>query len=47
MILKSDSMFGLVGLKNPNNICFFNTAIQCLLAVEPLTKYFLSKQYFR
>jgi len=41
------SRLGLIGLRNPNNMCFFNAALQCLLAIQPLTDYFLEREYFR
>lgn len=47
MIQEQHSRLGLVGLRNPSNMCFFNTALQCLFAVQPLREYFLERQYFR
>jgi ubiquitin C-terminal hydrolase len=46
MRISLNSRMGLIGMKNPDNICYLNTALQCLLAVRPLTDYFLEKQYF-
>lgn len=36
---------GLVGLSNLGNTCYMNSALQCIRAVEELTKYFLSREY--
>lgn len=34
-------------MKNPHNLCYLNTALQCLLAVRSLTDYFLENQYIK
>lgn len=31
--MKPYARLGLIGLKNPDNLCFLNTALQCLLGV--------------
>lgn len=36
---------GLVGLVNLGNTCYMNSALQCIRAVEELTKYFLSGEF--
>ena len=34
---------GLVTFDNPSNLCYLNTALQTLIHIRPLTKYFLKK----
>lgn len=36
---------GTCGLKNIGNTCFMNAVLQCLSAIAPLTKYFISGRY--
>lgn len=33
------------GFRNLGNTCFFNSAVQCLIRIEPLTKYVLSNDF--
>jgi len=40
-----DSAWGRVGLNNLGNTCFLNSAMQCMMHVAPLTRYFLSDRY--
>ncbi|KAL4432979.1 hypothetical protein ABPG74_005352 [Tetrahymena malaccensis] len=40
--LTDQDPLGLVGISNLGNTCFINSALQCLLNVQPLMDYFLS-----
>jgi ubiquitin C-terminal hydrolase len=42
---KSNYCFGIVGLNNMGNTCYFSSALQCLLRTPFFTSYFLSNQY--
>ncbi|KAI1096322.1 ubiquitin carboxyl-terminal hydrolase-like protein [Rostrohypoxylon terebratum] len=42
---KSGRVAGCVGLANLGNTCYMNAALQCVRAVEELTKYFLSGEW--
>lgn len=42
--MSNKEIFGLV---NPNNICYLNSMLQCLLNIKPLTKYISSNEYER
>ncbi|KAI1098207.1 UCH-domain-containing protein [Jackrogersella minutella] len=42
---KSGRVPGCVGLANLGNTCYMNAALQCVRAVEELTKYFLSGEW--
>ncbi|XDG00718.1 hypothetical protein ABKA04_000333 [Annulohypoxylon sp. FPYF3050] len=42
---KSGRVAGCVGLANLGNTCYMNAALQCVRAVEELTKYFLSEEW--
>lgn len=44
-ILELPLSSGRRGIKNPNNICFMNAAIQCLAKCEDFAKYFLFGNY--
>jgi ubiquitin C-terminal hydrolase len=44
-IQKKNTNLGQCGLNNLGNICFMNSAIQCLSNTEDLTFYFLSGKY--
>jgi ubiquitin carboxyl-terminal hydrolase 4/11/15 len=39
------SRWGRVGLNNLGNTCFLNSAMQCMMHVAPLTRYFLSNRF--
>jgi ubiquitin C-terminal hydrolase len=41
-----DQKFYLSGLKNMGNTCYLNTAIQCLLSIPDIAKYFFNKTNF-
>ncbi len=37
--------FGVNGFQNRNNTCFINSAIQCIIRIQPLKTYFDNKIY--
>lgn len=44
---KSITVNGLCGFRNIGNTCYINSALQCLIATEPLTNYFLNKEFLK
>ncbi len=36
---------GIIGLKNNNLYCYMNSCLQCLLPIDELRDYYLSKQF--